>query len=45
MRSTIIGFLAATLYALAVATLISLSMPTPAQLRASVEASRVLLQP
>jgi hypothetical protein len=40
MRSNIIGVLMATLYTLAVAALMSWSMPTPSQLRASVEAFR-----
>jgi hypothetical protein len=40
MRASIIGFLSATLYTFAIATLFAMSMPSQADLQAYIEATR-----
>ena len=40
MRATMIGFLSATLYTFAIATLFAMSMPSQADLQAYIEATR-----
>ena len=40
MRASIIGFLSATLYTFAIATLFAMSMPSQADLQAYIDATR-----
>jgi hypothetical protein len=41
MRTAIAGFLTATLYTLAIATLFAMAMPSQAELQASIEATQI----